>query len=1321
MGLLLTQTVLPAAENGVRVGIYRPVPKDEPVGIYLALRSSAEVSETRYVADISPAALEGLDALIVPQVRTPGKLVEARSVLRKWVSQGHGVMTVHDAVGYRKHPVLFPEFAKGVSNPFNRETGHGKFCVVTATHPATEGFQPPSAVEHGYYDQVLLESGKHGVVLVREGVVLDEQWLATGEPVVVTGVLGKGRYVANGLAIGLDENGKQSVPKDDEQKLFIGLVGWLAGQGENPRVTDAGPGVKVARGLVPEEDTGPKKDVWEKTAELRAQAVESWEGEWRPSGKPAVPAVEESDFKTPVDFPASAVKPSGYTPVAEGWSRTVLRDEWRIQQVAGTETNSADDEGMRLGYFKPDCDDSEWETQPVPKICRRFCGNFTGVTWYRRRVSLPDIAKKERVVLTFTRCGLETKVWMNGRYIGEHLGGTTAFEFDVTDAVKGGQENLLAVRVFDIQNVPGKFVTPDGRVFTRRPYYHNLGHLWGEVYVTVKPELYSVRTLITPHLESSEIEVDSWVLNAGRKRDVDLRAEVRPAPPPLAKGKGASSSVKLKSLRLARGVTRHAFRVPMKGPVLWTPENPFLYTIELKNGRDVLARERFGFREFKTEGPYFVLNGKRINLVAHGIKAGTFSMSRRIEIDNEGLFLTRYLLAAKSWNANTIYTMGTPHPPQFYERCDELGFMVYADWIAAHWRFVNPPMTSGWNKGEREIEVWMADLYNHASMVLVSLGAELFERYAPKPYTHYNELLNPAYDALKAMDKQGRPICASSGRGTYRDSDAKTDVHDYHFYPSTIAGSWTDEEGRILRIWHYALAHSPVKPVIQYEMDGHRPWNEDLKSIRAVLQDEQDTGRIDRGRVIELFQQKAYRMGLGWASSLYGFRRYVADLERHDDWRQGAGWQIYTRKNVGQASRILGPMLAGYCPTAETFNVVDVTEDGTVPDAVRGWLHQRLGKGWDITDDLAKKRFVQAEGYLTWQRINNPKLICLDRYDQNLFAGDVLTADVFAVNDIDALSAPWTARCVIRDAQGKVLDDRTADLGRVPGFKRRKAAYTYAIPGDLPTGFYRIDLYLVEGDTVVSDNYEEFFVLGKADLLEKVSPASGLRVALYDTRAQMYKTGKGTAAILDELQVPYVAVTNFDAIADYELLIVGADSVDKTVRQAAGALNMWMLQGGRLLQLEQSTGGSIPYWRKLKLLAGKPHVVAEIIEANHPVFKGLNFRHFERWSEMPGCSTPGQVYRLLLGPIDDSVLASAATGVPRNNAKNNQMVLTETHVGKGRLVMSQLQAVQRYGEDAAATRFLWNLLEYVVGEQLWPVVEEVEAEIAAGIRNAAKE
>ncbi|MRR31291.1 hypothetical protein EG834_13440, partial [bacterium] len=68
--------------------------------------------------------------------------------------------------------------------------------------------------------------------------------------------------------------------------------------------------------------------------------------------------------------------------------------------------------------------------------------------WYSRTFSIPDVWSGQRVLLHFGAVDWETKVYINERLVGEHVGGYLPFWFDITDALRIG-ENRLVVSVWD--------------------------------------------------------------------------------------------------------------------------------------------------------------------------------------------------------------------------------------------------------------------------------------------------------------------------------------------------------------------------------------------------------------------------------------------------------------------------------------------------------------------------------------------------------------------------------------------------------------------------------------------------------------------------------------------------------------------------------------------------------------------------------------------------------------------------------------------------------------------------------------------------------
>lgn len=1299
-GLLTIAGITAVMAESVKVGIYCSELREDHKGIYDSLKSETEI-KVNYISDLDNSTLSGLDVLVIPQMRDVAEIKEKMEQIRAWVKDGHGLMAAHDMVGYRNHPAIFPEIAKGIGNPFNKQTGYGKECIVVRNHPITEGLKIKEVVEHDYYDQVLMIAGKKGAVIAREAIILDKQNRVTGEPVIVAGEIGKGRYVAYGLY-------NAAAPKGQESKLFINSIRWLSSNDRYNLDKELGTGVKIARAKNGQKKVKEKIDA----EEILINAIESFEADWRISRAKQAPKIIESNFKQPIEFSEEELTGSKYSRVPEGWAEIDLSGVWKIKKIKGTEKNPSDDEGTVKEYYRDNYDDKEWEIRPVPSswdnkdyknvetiilqqdpISGDGVGtpddDFTGVGWYRKKVYIPKNHQGRRIVLHFEGCDYETRVWINSKYIDRHTGGRTSFEFDITEAVEYGKENTIVVRVYDIDTQ-----TPYGYPM----YEHDAGRtitggMWGETYLSIRPDVYTVRTLIVSHLSSSEIEIDCWLNNTGKTRTAILKAKVIPSPPPLATGKGETTQMNLGEVNLLHGISKYNFRIKLKDPILWSLDNPYLYVLELIKDKEILAKERFGFREFKAEGEYFYLNGKRVFLSSANVRTDAFYMNPRIVIKDDAKFMTRYLLGIKSYNCNMIYKWTSLFPQKLYDLCDELGLLVYQEWDAVGNNFHNPVMEEGWNKGEKEIEAWICDTYNHPSIVMYSLGGELFEGSTPKPYKKYNDLLNPAYELVKSIDKQNRPVCPSSGRNTWRILKSKTDMHDIHVYPGSLGGSWTDEKTYIKEVWKYAgYIHKDKKPVIQFELGAARWWNQDLEALKKLFKDEKETGKMNRKEFVRLLQKMPVNyLGTRQLSNFYGVRRYLDDISRGNDWRMGAGFQIYTWKNLGEEIRRLGPLIQGYSPNTDAFSLTELMENGKV-------FPGRSYRGGRTTGDLSKKVYIESEAYQAFKRVNNPNLICLNKFDKDVFAGRELKVKIYTINDIDELSKDWLVRVVIRDKEGNILEDKEADIGKVKGFKRKLIPYTYSIPSHLKTGFYRIELVLYEGEKIVSDNYYEFFVLGREDNLNSL-PVSE-KIALYDTRSRLYDEGIQTKNILKGLKIKHELINNFNELNRYKIIIIGADSLDAVVKNSGDKIKEWIKQGGKLLQFEQRLPGAVPYWRKLNLLSfNTHHILIEIVELNHPIFKGLSYRNMERWNDLPDCKTPGELFEVVLGPLDESVLATGCTSVPRTTTKSSKMVISEVEIGKGKLLMIQVKATQRYNKDSVATKLIQNILEYFLGEE----------------------
>ena len=123
-------------------------------------------------------------------------------------------MATHDAVGFRGHAPIVPEICRGgVDNP--RET-----TVIISDAPLVPLQFRGVTVAHAFFDHVTLAPGDRGVPVAanREGV-----------PVVIAGMIGSGRFVASGIAFGLDGDTQEAEPVAEEAQLLRELTLWIAG------------------------------------------------------------------------------------------------------------------------------------------------------------------------------------------------------------------------------------------------------------------------------------------------------------------------------------------------------------------------------------------------------------------------------------------------------------------------------------------------------------------------------------------------------------------------------------------------------------------------------------------------------------------------------------------------------------------------------------------------------------------------------------------------------------------------------------------------------------------------------------------------------------------------------------------------------------------------------------------------------------------------------------------------------------------------------------------------------------------------------------
>ena len=199
--------------TGIRVGVI--------VGGYGA-KGVLQLLEQSEGIDVLPIGMGHLrtdecQVILLPQFRSAMVPDALARQAEEFVRRGGGLIATHDAVGYRDMPVICGSVCAGGLEHVRHER-----WKLLAQHPVTNGLPSDEVLTQGYYDHILLKAGPQGTV-----VAVGEE---TGQPLVVAGTLGQGRYVACGLLPGLSADSEEVAPTPHESKLLLNAIRWCAAQ-----------------------------------------------------------------------------------------------------------------------------------------------------------------------------------------------------------------------------------------------------------------------------------------------------------------------------------------------------------------------------------------------------------------------------------------------------------------------------------------------------------------------------------------------------------------------------------------------------------------------------------------------------------------------------------------------------------------------------------------------------------------------------------------------------------------------------------------------------------------------------------------------------------------------------------------------------------------------------------------------------------------------------------------------------------------------------------------------------------------------------------
>lgn len=380
--------------------------------------------------------------------------------------------------------------------------------------------------------------------------------------------------------------------------------------------------------------------------------------------------------------------------------------------------------------YNSDFDDSDWRILNIPhdwSIEGKFDENNpttkeggalpSGIGWYRKSFETTDNLLYKRVFIEFDGVHQNSEVWINGNYLGKRPNGYISFSYDITDYLNPeNEENILAVKVDNSNQPNSRWYTGSG--IYRKVKLVAVNNLsikrWGTV-------------ITTPSIRNSEATVNIDIsINNYENSDKDFKI----VNTIYFNNKKIASKEHNGSIKgFEQNINQN---IIVKNPKLWSPKNPNLYkniTTVYENGKLIDNYETtFGIRYFNFDAKNgFSLNGEEMKILGvclhHDLGALGSAYNKRAN--------QRQLEIMKDMGVNAIRTAHNPFAKEFYQLCDEMGFLVMDEAFDV-WKL---------RKAKRDYHLYFEEWYeedlretvrrtrNNPSVIMYSIGNEIREQF----------------------------------------------------------------------------------------------------------------------------------------------------------------------------------------------------------------------------------------------------------------------------------------------------------------------------------------------------------------------------------------------------------------------------------------------------------------------------------------------------------------------------------------------------------------------------------------------------------------
>jgi len=536
------------------------------------------------------------------------------------------------------------------------------------------------------------------------------------------------------------------------------------------------------------------------------------------------------------------------------------------------------------GFFKGEFNQKNiWETVTLPHTWNNLDGQdggndyYQGISWYKKTFIKENDWKE--IYIRFGAVSKKAEVWCNNNFVGNHLGGFSAFTFDLTPYLQDG-ENEILVKADNSNSLPIYPIYADFTFFGG--IYRDVELICFDEKAHFDVTKFGTDAIFVTPCTDGTVVIDTYVIaDNGNNIYVEIFDE-------SGNSVVKSKTIELKENHIAEQKIQFILKVPEVH--LWNGINdPYLYTVKLflssQHIQDVITAN-FGFRDFNisaSEG--FFLNGTAYPL--HGV-------CRHQDRENMGWAITKKehiedMALIREIGANTIRLAHYQQAPFFYDLCDRNGMVVWAE----------IPFISIYDEREeadenlkQQMQELILQNYNHPSICFwgianeVGIGGESEKMY---------QILRELNQIVKKLDSSRLTVIANIGMTkTTSPLFHITDVTAYNEYKGWYEGTM-DEHGVFCDERHNEIPEIPLA-ISEYGAEGILSWHSEHPKIKDYSEEYQ---ALLHEKAFKAFEERPYLFGT-WVWNMFDFASDFRD-EGGCKGRNNKGLVTYDRNIKKQA------------------------------------------------------------------------------------------------------------------------------------------------------------------------------------------------------------------------------------------------------------------------------------------------------------------------------------------------------------------------------------------------------------------------------------